>query len=234
MSEPVGAPLADLLARRRFRDVAAGLGTSLWIKRKSLQRSLLSRGKRLVGVSGRLSESHYPSWIDPDFERRLDLRARWRAGMADPAPRHATRRRACRMMSDAAAWAYLFEEHDPGSTSVPAEFRHPLMDLRLVEFVLGIPAVPWAVEKHLLRVAMKGLLPPEVLGRPKTPLAGAPHLEQLKRGEGIPVESVAPPEELGYYVNWVKVPRVQPGDGSWGAWINMRPTTLKLWLLGLR
>jgi asparagine synthase (glutamine-hydrolysing) len=48
------------------------------------------------------------------------------------------------------------------------ELRHPFRDLRLVEFALGLPAhqvYRGGRKKHLLRVAMRGLLPPEVLRR---------------------------------------------------------------------
>ncbi len=48
------------------------------------------------------------------------------------------------------------------------ELRHPFRDLRLVELMLGMPAhqiYRGGRKKHLLRVALRGLLPPEVLGR---------------------------------------------------------------------
>jgi asparagine synthase (glutamine-hydrolysing) len=55
-----------------------------------------------------------------------------------------------------------------------AEIRYPFLDLRLVRYLLRLPQIPWAIEKSLLRVAMKGLLPPQILRRPKAPLAGNP------------------------------------------------------------
>lgn len=48
------------------------------------------------------------------------------------------------------------------------ELRHPFRDLRLVEFMLGLPAhhnYRGGRGKHLLRVAMRDLLPREVLGQ---------------------------------------------------------------------
>jgi asparagine synthase (glutamine-hydrolysing) len=55
-----------------------------------------------------------------------------------------------------------------------AEIRYPFLDLRLARFLMRLPQIPWAVEKSLLRVAMKGLLPRQILRRPKAPLAGNP------------------------------------------------------------
>ena len=48
-------------------------------------------------------------------------------------------------------WASLFEGYDPGATKLDLELRHPFIDLRLVEYLLAIPAVPWCVNKHILR-----------------------------------------------------------------------------------
>jgi asparagine synthase (glutamine-hydrolysing) len=46
----------------------------------------------------------------------------------------------------------------------------PFFDMRLVEYVLRTPPVPWRRDKRLLREAMRGRLPEEVRLRPKTPL----------------------------------------------------------------
>src|SRR6185503_7312120 len=73
-------------------------------------------------------------------------------------------------------WAPLFEGFDPGSTGLPLEVRHPLIDVRLIDFLLALPAVPWCVDKHILRRAMKQRLPPAVINRQKTPLASDPTL----------------------------------------------------------
>jgi asparagine synthase (glutamine-hydrolysing) len=63
---------------------------------------------------------------------------------------------------------------DPGMTGFPLEHRHPLLDLRLVRFALSLAPVPWCVDKHLFREAMRDALPPVILRRPKEPLAGDP------------------------------------------------------------
>ncbi len=37
-------------------------------------------------------------------------------------------------------WAPLFEGYDPGATKLNLEVRHPFIDVRLVEYLLAIPA----------------------------------------------------------------------------------------------
>jgi asparagine synthetase B (glutamine-hydrolysing) len=78
-------------------------------------------------------------------------------------------------------WAPLFEGYDPGSTRLPLEVRHPFIDVRLVEYLLSIPRHPWCTNKHILRRAMKDRLPAPIVNRPKTPLAGDPALQLMRR-----------------------------------------------------
>ena len=64
-------------------------------------------------------------------------------------------------------WPAIIGRLDAQMTGVPYEFRHPFLDLRLVEFVLSMPAVPWFENKALLRHAMVGKLPESVRLRKK-------------------------------------------------------------------
>lgn len=48
----------------------------------------------------------------------------------------------------------------------------PFMDPRVISFCFSLPSVPWLQRKHLLRRAMRGSLPTELLERPKSPLTG--------------------------------------------------------------
>jgi asparagine synthase (glutamine-hydrolysing) len=65
-------------------------------------------------------------------------------------------------------WTILFEEYDPGTSGWILETRYPFFDIRLVNFTLRLPTVPWCVQKEVLRQAMKGLLPGPILRRPKS------------------------------------------------------------------
>jgi len=71
-------------------------------------------------------------------------------------------------------WPALFSTFDDEETLAPLLWRHPYLDLRVLEFLLSVPPVPWARRKLLMREAMRGQLPQPVLARRKTPLAAAP------------------------------------------------------------
>ncbi|MCP3960672.1 MAG: asparagine synthetase B [bacterium] len=119
--------------------------------------------------------SGFPSWFDRDFERRLGLLERWRWYQLERGPEvpHRTRRGAHQSLWDV-TWTWLFEHLDAGARGLPVEKRYPFFDVRLVEFSLTLPPVPWCMEKHILRESMRGLLPEPVRTRPKSPLAGEP------------------------------------------------------------
>ena len=69
----------------------------------------------------------------------------------------------------------MYETEDAAWTGVPVESRAPLLDLRMLRFLLRVPPVPWCMEKELLREAMRGILPEEIRSRPKTPLLVRAH-----------------------------------------------------------
>jgi len=53
----------------------------------------------------------------------------------------------------------MFEKNDPGVTHAPVEVRYPFVDLRLMEYLLAIPAFPWAYKKRAV---------PKIIGRQVT------------------------------------------------------------------
>jgi asparagine synthase (glutamine-hydrolysing) len=71
---------------------------------------------------------------------------------------------------ESAAWPFMFESLEDEYSPAGIEWRHPFMDLRVLEFLLAVPPIPWGRRKLLIRQAMQGLLPKEILSRPKTPL----------------------------------------------------------------
>src|SRR6202008_2887737 len=96
-------------------------------------------------------------------------------------------------------WATLFEGYDAGVTGVPVEVRHPFFDLRLVAFLLALPALPWCSDKELLREAARGVLPDEVRLRRKSPLLADPLIALLQQPESAWVDSFESVPELGRY-----------------------------------
>jgi asparagine synthase (glutamine-hydrolysing) len=109
-----------------------------------------------------------PPWMRESLWLQAGLAERWR-----PPPRQAAgqaRGQALRMFVQP-AWRAVFDRYDPALSGVPVDVRHPLLDLRLIRFAFALPAVPWCVDKELLRRSAAGL-PDDVRRRPKTPLAG--------------------------------------------------------------
>ena len=156
---------ARLWRERRLLRLAAALARHARARRRLWPRVLRERPAALPEL---------PTWILPEFERRMGLRERWRDYHAAGFGAGSIRPRALRDFEGLRASGTFFEQYDAGVTGLPLEVRHPLLDLRLVEFCLGVAPVPWCVDKKLLRSAARGILPPELLRRPKTPLAGWP------------------------------------------------------------
>lgn len=65
-------------------------------------------------------------------------------------------------------WQELMESEMPGVTGLPIDSRWPLLDTRLLTFVLSLPSVPWLQQKQIVRRAFAAELPPRVVRRPKT------------------------------------------------------------------
>ncbi len=115
-----------------------------------------------------------PSWINPAFAREVGFADRYREP-ARPSidAAHPVRAEAQRGILHR-KWAIHFDAQDPAVTGVPIEFRHPFFDLRVVNYLLSIPPVPWAPRKELLRASLRPSLPESIWRRPKTSLAGSP------------------------------------------------------------
>jgi asparagine synthase (glutamine-hydrolysing) len=132
--------------------------------------------QRIQSLFARMGgDPRIPQWIRPEFAKRIGLEDRWMecSRLSFPAQRHAVRPKAHASML-IPQWSRMFEINDPGVTHAPLEVRYPFVDLRLVEYLLAIPAFPWAYKKRLSRKLLAGKLPREVLLRPKTPLSENP------------------------------------------------------------
>ena len=127
-----------------------------------------------------------PPWIDPALVHRLDLPRRLAGEMRTgavgegPVPRHPWRPRAVARFNDP-IWPAVFADYEFEESLGPLALRHPFLDLRVLEFMLSVPPLPWAREKLLLREAMRGRLPAEILARRKTP-----HEATLPFGDELP------------------------------------------------
>ena len=176
----------------------------------------------------------FPSWIEPGFACRMSLEKRWKEATAPPtSERHPILPRA-RASLDSTQWAYLFEHQNPGVTRRPVEVRYPFLDLRIVDYLLALPPFPWYFEKALLREALAGCLPESVRRRPKTPLAGDPLAEWLKRFESNWMNEATWSEETNRYITRNALAPLR-GAGERGELPTaVRPLCLNFWLQSVR
>jgi len=227
MNEPANSHFAALAKGLKIRKLVADASSFISSHRQLPPIGFRTRLKRLVGTYPR--KSYCPEWIDESFTRDLNLRERWIQFTSEPAKAHRTRPYAFRALAST-NWAPLFECHDAGVSRLALEVRHPMIDVRLVEFLLSIPAVPWCVNKEILRVAMAGKLPTAVLNRPKTPLAGDPALRRVKESSVRFVDNFKPVSALWKFVNIAACPAVAGEQNSDRLWANLRPFELNHWL----
>lgn len=102
-----------------------------------------------------------------------------------------------------AFWQRYFDDIAFRETLSPIVHRHPFLDLRVLQFMLSVPPIPWGWKKQLVREAMRGRLPTEILRREKTPLAGFPEVA-IVRQTGLPALSVS--TRLARYVDFARLP----------------------------
>ncbi len=125
-----------------------------------------------------------PAWVDRGLAERTGLAERLRIAGGSKEPRHPWHPRAMASFTSA-IWQRLLWNLALEETGADFEWRHPYLDLRVLQFMLSVPPVPWGWEKHLLREAMRGRLPPEILARKKTPLVGMPLMLAIS-AQGLP------------------------------------------------
>lgn len=173
---------------------------------------------------------YFPPWLNADFASRLRLRERWEDEVRAGTRHDPLRPYAHRTFDRLARLATFFEATEPVRTGCLVEMRHPFFDLRLVEFCLSLPTVPWCIRKEILRRWLRGRVPEAVRTRPKTPLDGYQHLLAPSRpgphGRG-PFEPCA---EAAQFVDRGKMMSMQADEHPWRSWVDLRPASLDLWL----
>jgi asparagine synthase (glutamine-hydrolysing) len=125
---------------------------------------------------GRRPEPDIPAWLNPRLADGVRQRARDEAPLPGGWARQELR---------SPMWPWCALTQDAAWTRVAVEARYPFLDLRLVSFMLSVPSVPWKHDKELMRTAMRGRLPQEILRRAKAPLAADP-IDALFRRDGPP------------------------------------------------
>ena len=115
-----------------------------------------------------------PKWLTEDARAVLDRAepATVLGRSPEPLPPHPTRPEAQAILTSTTISRHFAATIAPETTRRRVELRFPILDTRLVRFVMSVPAIPWCQQKTLPRRAYRGRLPDAVLDRPKTPLIG--------------------------------------------------------------
>lgn len=173
------------------------------------------------------ARSAAPVWMNRSFADAVNAPARLRGVLE--APSWTWDKRALTRLP---AWQSCFTWSDPSYTRLPLRVRHPMVDIRLLEFVAGLPPYPWLVRKRILRDATEGLLPTAVLKRPKANLVGAPRSSATPAIREALVALVANVPEAERYFNVQALCEavLVPGATAWQDWLLARPLGLAYWL----
>jgi asparagine synthase (glutamine-hydrolysing) len=171
----------------------------------------------------------YPQWFDPQFAKEQNLRERWLELQQPSRTSHPLHPLAhSGLTSD--FWSNVFETEDAAWTGVAVESRAPLLDLRVLRYLLRMPPVPWCMEKELLRRATIDLLPKEIRLRPKTPLLGDSLKILAENGRWSPLPLPSPAAEVTTYVDWKQLDAILAEAAGSSLWVNLRAVSLNRWL----
>jgi asparagine synthase (glutamine-hydrolysing) len=224
--------LVYLLRQSRFGTIGRSFGGYLLKHRRipPLLGGFRTRFRQWVSHPAPMAE--YPRWLEPDFEKRLGLREKWLELQRSRKSAHPLYPLGYAGLTGH-YWSGVFEAEDAASTGVPTELRAPLLDQRVLRYLLRVPPVPWCAHKDLLRQTMRGLLPEKIRLRPKTPLRGDSLELHVERGTWSPAPLPKPPAELREFVNWEQLRATLATAASSTLWVGLRPVSLSYWLKGV-
>lgn len=144
------------------------------------------------------------AWLDSGFAKDVDLKGRLRESSNPVGAMHPWHPRAMASFSGA-IWPNFLESLDPAISKTPLDWRHPFLDIRVLTYMLSVPPIPWARRKRLMREAMRGELPDEIISRDKAPLVGDP-VEKMLRTHLLP--QLARTGAIGQFLDLAKLPNV--------------------------
>jgi asparagine synthase (glutamine-hydrolysing) len=126
------------------------------------------------------SETDVSEWLADSLVKEVDVVARLEQWNKSRVGEHPWHPRAIASFNSA-IWPNFLESFDPAMSKTRVDWRHPFLDLRVVDFLLSVPPIPWARRKRLIREAMRDTLPEEVIDRDKAPLARDPEAILLRQ-----------------------------------------------------
>lgn len=191
-------------------------------------RGIRHRTKKLLGTDDYTPQ--FPSWIAPDFARRMKMEERWQEQNRSFAiTTHSTLPRAHASMA-LPQWQQMFEASDPGVTRNLVEVRFPFLDLRVVNYLLSLPPFPWFYEKMLLREAMSARLPEQVRTRRKAAFGREPLTQKVARFQEELARKNGWEEETRDFVACSRLPLIDERRSEGLLPATIRPLCLNFWL----
>jgi asparagine synthase (glutamine-hydrolysing) len=217
-----------LSARRDW--MRLGNAVAQYVRGKELRewpitiKKLIPRRREAVTIS----QPGIPQWIHKNLVARLDLGARAHGSMDLRRQTRHWRPRAIASFTSA-NWQSYLESHDSAISGTSLDCRHPFLDLRVLTFLLRTPPIPWARRKRLIREAMRGVLPEQVVTRDKAPLVADPCMKVVQK---TPLSPLSIGETLCRFVDPAKLP--DGSDLQSGVDPLAKLRALDIWLRGRR
>jgi asparagine synthase (glutamine-hydrolysing) len=184
---------------------------------------------RLRHRFGRKENTDFFPWLDPELVKRLGLRDRWEQVGAEAPSSHSARPEGHAAVASP-SWTATFEPLDAGILRSNIQVCHPFFDLRVLTFLLALPALPWCSDKEILRRAARGVLPDAVRLRKKSPLITDPIMALLQKPESAWVDSFKAVPELREFVQRDRIPGLYKTADAFSAWTHLKPLSLNFWL----
>jgi asparagine synthase (glutamine-hydrolysing) len=217
--------LDSLRLKRALADATSFAGMKRTLPPIAMRTRLRERRRQRQATLG------FPGWINPSLVARLGLRERWQQFAAPQRPVGRPVRADAVELLTGAALQNLLNSYDPALTKSAVAVRHPLLDLRIVSFVLSLPPLPWCVDKTILRKALGETLPASICRRPKAPLAEDPAEARLRRPGGCSTMDSEPSPLMSRYVLAGALPPVRAVQGSKLLWPRLWVDCLDRWLV---
>ena len=174
----------------------------------------------------------FPAWLAPSFEREFNLRDRWEEVRHGAPALHRIHPAGYRALTGT-YWPHASDAEDAACHGLPLEVRLPLLDYRLLRFLLRLPPLPWCVNKDVMRRAMQGVLPKATLKREKAPLAKDPLLMFANNGIWRLDQTSSPASAIRAFVNWPKFLTCGQAQAGRAVWAQVPPIALNYWLKGI-
>jgi asparagine synthase (glutamine-hydrolysing) len=218
------AQWSEMIARGQF----ISLLPQMWCYcRYYRQRPPLRSAWRLRALA--LNPPPLASPLDPGFAAEQKLEEKWRdvcvsTSIGDPR----------RSMTENPFWSEMFCGFDPESLRLTMKVRQPFFDVRLLEEAMRLPPTPWQFGKAILRRVGEGMLPKEILTRPKTLFGGDVYWEAARRGYEPWLRELGNATELDGFVDRKRLARNAGDVENLGQKFYLRaimfPASLAAWL----